>query len=375
MSINNQLFKTVRTYDAYIITGHGNLEIHEDNPSLFIKVPNNLILMLSFDDIDVTMYAGRNEREFLHNIADNKYYIQDSLLVHNDDLDRYHYLKNKSIYMPGSCVPDFYFDLTQDSKNSCGIYNANDVQIKNGILDPDKIVYNHLIKKNIRLSEILKDMNKGEKKILFINICYGLVLRYDTDNPKIKNTHIIFSEEFVKFLRECQLDSLEKFTKKFKYYEKENVPEYLTKTIYNRYFNREDENRIRNRRAVNDVSQYFSTFSSPLSLPSSVLKSFKPKNSNYSSSVSDLSTADINKYTSKNDVLSTKFNKMLNKNIKKILPVSKSVRTKLKKFNKSLRKKTSTKRKRKSSSLSVKKSSSSKNLRRSKRIRINSKKV
>ena len=117
MSINNQLFKTVRTYDAYIITGHGNLEIHEDNPSLFIKVPNNLILMLSFDDIDVTMYAGRNEREFLHNIADNKYYIQDSLLVHNDDLDRYHYLKNKSIYMPGSCVPDFYFDLTQDEKS------------------------------------------------------------------------------------------------------------------------------------------------------------------------------------------------------------------------------------------------------------------
>ena len=66
---------------------------------------------------------------------------------------------------------------------------------------------------------------------------------------------------------------------------------------------------------------------------------------------------------------------MLSENIKKILPVSKSVRAKLRKFNQSLRKKNSTKRKRKSSSLSVIKSSSSKNLRRSKRFRINSKKV
>jgi hypothetical protein len=370
MSINNPLLKTVRTYDAYIVTGHGNLEIHEDNPNLFIKVPKNLIVMLSFDDIDVSMLSGRNEREFLHNIVDNKYYIQDSLLVHNDDLDRYHYLKNKSIYMPSSCIPDFYFDLTQDSKNSCGIYNANDVKIKDGILDPDKIVYKHLIENNIRLSEILKDMNKGEKKILFINICYGLAIRYDKD----KNTHVIISEEFVKFLRECQLDSLEKFTKKFKYFKKENIPEYLTKTTYDRYFSREDVNKIRNRRTVNDVSQYFSTFSPRLSPSSLVLNSFIPSNSNYSSSKSYLSAGEIDKYnTLKNDVLSTKFNKMLSKNIKNILPVSKSVRTKLRKFNQSLRKKTSKKRKRKSSSLSVKKSSSSKNLRRSKRFRINSK--
>ena len=124
--------------------------------------------MISFDDIDIEMYVGLNERELLNNIANNKFYIQDSLLVHNDNLDKYHYLKNKSIYMPGSCVPNFYIDLIQDSKNSCGIYNANDVQIKDGILDPDKIVYNHLIKENMRLSEILKDMNKGIKKFYLL---------------------------------------------------------------------------------------------------------------------------------------------------------------------------------------------------------------
>jgi hypothetical protein len=374
MSINNPLLKTVRTYDAYIVTGHGDLEIHEDDQNLFIKVPKNLIVMLSFDDIDVSMLSHRNEREFLRNITNNKYYIQDSLLVHNDDLDRYHYLKNKSIYMPGSCIPDFYFNLKQDSINSCGIYNANNLEIKNGILHPVKIVYKHLIKDNIRLSEILKDMNKGKKKILFINICYSLYISYDKD----KNTHVIISEEFVKFLRECQLDSLEKFTKKFKYFKKENIPEYLTKTTYDRYFTREDVNKIRNRRTVNDVSQYFSTFPPPLSPSSLVLNSFIPSNSNYSSSKSSYLSGggDIDKYnTLKNDVLSTKFNKMLSENIKKILPVSKSVRAKLRKFNQSLRKKNSTKRKRKSSSLSVIKSSSSKNLRRSKRFRINSKKV
>ena len=63
---------------------------------------------------------------------------------------------------------------------------------------------------------------------------------------------------------------------------------------------------------------------------------------------------------SKNKSLSKKFNKMLSKNIKKILPVSKSVGTKLRKFNQSLRKKRN-------------RNSSPKNLR-SKRIRINSKK-
>ena len=46
--------------------------------------------MISFDDIDIEMYVGLNERELLNNIANNKFYIQDSLLVHNDNLDKYH---------------------------------------------------------------------------------------------------------------------------------------------------------------------------------------------------------------------------------------------------------------------------------------------
>ena len=98
----------------------------------------------------------------------------------------------------------------------------------------------------------------------------------------------------------------------------------------------------------------------------------------YSNSIlSNLDKMDDIEYSSNklvNKSLSKKFNKILSKNIKKILPVSKSVGTKLRKFNQSLRKKTPTKRKRKSSSSSDIRNSSPKNLRRSKRIRINSKK-
>ena len=315
------------------------------------------------------------EIKFYKNVANNMYYIQESLLVNNEDLDKYHYLKNKAIYMPGSCIPNFYIDLTHDPEKPeipSGIFNASNVDIKNNNLNLDKIVYNNLIRNNIRLSEILKEMNKGEKKILLINICYVLVFPEDEDfeikgflrrREKELNTHIIFSEEFVKFLRECQLDSLEKFTKKFTCFEKNDVPEYLTRTKNKfSYYTYDYENKIRNAKAINDVNKYFSTMSPVSSSTSEPLKSNK-------SSSSILSIDDINFVPTlqSDSILSKKFNKMLSKNVKKLLPVSKSVRTKLRKFNQ-LRKKTSTKRKRKSSSLSDVRNSS-KNLRRSKRFR------
>ena len=210
-------------------------------------------------------------------------------------------------------------------------------------------------------------MNKGNKKILYINICYGLVFRYDKDNPEIKNIHVIFSEEFVKFLRECQLDSLEKFTKKFKYYNWEDIPEYLTTTNNDSYYVHGDENKIRNRKALNDVSKYFSNKPSALNS----YHSSRSLNNSVILSVDQMNDIIYSSSKLRNDVLSTKFNKILSKNIKKILPVPKSVSSKLRKFNQSLRKKTATKRKRKSSSSSatIRNSSSSKKLRRSKRIR------
>ena len=370
----NESLKKVKEYESYIITGHGNLEIHEDDPNLFIKVPNNLIVVLTFNDIDVSMSADV-EIKFYKNVANNKYYIQESLLVNNEDLDKYHFLKNKAIYMPGSCIPNFYIDLTHDPENPeipSGIFNASNVDIKNNNLNLDKIVYNNLIRNNIRLSEILKEMNKGEKKILLINICYVLVFPEDEDSEikgffgrreKELNTHIIFSEEFVKFLRECQLDSLEKFTKKFTCFKKNDVPEYLTRTKKFSYYTYDYENKIRNAKAINDVNKYFSTMS-PVSSTSEPLKSNKS-----SSSILSIDNINFVPTLQSDSILSKKFNKMLSKNVKKLLPVSKSVRTKLRKFNQSLRKKTSTKRKRKSSSLSDVRNSSSKNLRRSKRIR------
>ena len=119
-------------------------------------------------------------------------------------------------------------------------------------------------------------------------------------------------------------------------------------------------------------SKYFSTL--PLSSKSS--NSIVDRYKSYSNSIlSNLDKMDDIEYSSNklvNKSLSKKFNKILSKNIKKILPVSKSVGTKLRKFNQSLRKKTPTKRK--SSSSSDIRNSSPKNLRRSKRIRINSKK-
>ena len=372
MSIKESLEK-VKEHEAYIILGHGNLEIHEDDPNLFIKVPNNLIVMLTSNDIDTIMYAN-DEIKFYKNVVKNNYYIQESLLVNNEDLDKHHYLKNKAIYMPGSCIPNFYLDLEKDKEeplNSYGIFNTNDLDIKDNILSPDKIVCKHLIQNNIRLSEILRDMNKGHKKILFINICYTLYFPDDTIQKKY--THIIFSEEFVKFLRECQLDSLEKFTKKFTCFKKD-IPKYLTTKFDDEYYDYEDENKIRNKKILNDVSKYFSTL--PLSSKSS--NSIVDRYKSYSNSIlSNLDKMDDIEYSSNklvNKSLSKKFNKILSENIKKILPVSKSVGTKLRKFNQSLRKKTPTKRKRKSSSSSDIRNSSPKNLRRSKRIRINSKK-
>jgi len=373
MPIKESLEK-VKEYEAYIILGHGNLEIHEDDSNLFIKVPNNLIVMLTSNDIDTVMYAN-DEIKFYENVANNEHYIQESLLVNNEDLDKCHYLKNKAIYMPGSCIPNFYLDLEKEEEDSYGIFNANDLEIKDNILSPDKIVYKHLIQNNIRLSKILRDMNKGHKKILFINICYPLYFPDDTIEKKY--THIVFSEEFVKFLRECQLDSLEKFTKKFTYFKKDEIPEYLAAKFHDErheYYDYENENKIRNKKLLKDVSKYLST------LPSSKSNSVVDRRyKSYSNSISsNLDKIDDDEYSSNklvNESLSRKFNKMLSKNIKKILPVPKSVRTKLRKFNQSLRKKTSTKRKRKSSSSSHIRNSSPKNLRRSKRIRINSKKM
>jgi hypothetical protein len=213
--------KEISKYSTYLVTGHGAINPSIDD--LFVCVPNNIILVLVNNNFDSFTLSDRSERKFVDNIE--KYgdeYLQKSLLIENGDLPNTHILKNKCIYMPGSCVINFDIDLKTEPKMANGIFKAS--QIKNNILK-----------------------NRGKnKKIIYLTVCtsmwFGKIFNHSfIEKLKIDPNTIdenIICYEFVTALtectRNCYLYSLEKFTSTFTTYESYEIEdlEFIEETSF-----------------------------------------------------------------------------------------------------------------------------------------------
>jgi len=246
-------------YDTYYITGHGCID---PSAKLFTKVPTNMIFVMSTQNFDSVMISDKVEKKFTENLikyGDN--YLRKSLLVDNDDLPLNHLLKNKIIYMEGSCVPNLTLNF-RDPYLSTGIFKVS--SLKESSIGTDKYIPNvyslmqktlfHSDDEFITLENILNSRYFSKNKnIVYISVCTAIWFNKLFEVPVFKNMMNInilpdleiediienlsekektkIKQEFVSSLEECNrncyLNSLEKFSTTFQKYDSDKIPSYL----------------------------------------------------------------------------------------------------------------------------------------------------
>jgi hypothetical protein len=350
----NESVKELSKYSTYFVSGHGAIDPTVDD--LFICVPENIILVIINNNFDSFTLADKAEKKFIRNIE--KYgdeYLQKSLLIENSDLPDSHILKNKCIYMPGSCVQNLSIDLMTDGKLNIGIFKASNIE--NTTLESSKSLYKKTKDKIGSLTELFNKLKRGKNnKIIYLSICTSIWFNKIFDPVFLNKLNIynntdkdIISYEFVTALTECSrncyLYSLEKFTSKFTTYESHEIEnsQLVEETSYSdSEIQRQQHdlfNIISNKQIMLYVDKYFSNQSSPLksrmlfnwifgTTTPSPLPSVEEMSSGSPSNIYDKSGSDVEKYllkytpntpTSMNDV-------------KKKIKLYKTVMTRLKKY-------------------------------------------
>ena len=247
-------------YDTYYITGHGSID---PSAKLFTKVPTNMIFVMCTQNFDSVMICDEVEKKFTEDLikyGDN--YLRKSLLVDNNDLPLSHLLKNKIIYMEGSCVPNLTLKF-RDQFLSTGIFKVSSLK-KSSIGTDKKYIQNvySLMQKTlfhsddvfITLENILNSRYFSKNKnIVYMSMCTAIWFNKLFQVPVFKNImdlnplpdsevediienlsekdKITIKQEFVSSLEECNrncyLNSLEKFSTTFPNYDSDKIPSYL----------------------------------------------------------------------------------------------------------------------------------------------------
>ena len=343
----NESIKELSKYSTYFVSGHGAINPSVDD--LFICVPENIILVIINNNFDSFTLSDKSEKKFIKNIE--KYgdvYLRKSLLIENSDLPDSHILKNKCIYMPGSCVQNLVIDMKTDPKITSGIFKAS----------INKSLYKKRTDKIGSLTDVFNILKRGKNnKIIYLSVCTSIWFNKIFDPIFLKNKLNIYSNtdkdiisyEFVTALTECSrncyLYSLEKFTSKFTTYESYEIEnsELIEETSYsdNDDIKRQQHdlfNIISNKQIMLYVDKYFSN---PSSLKSRIFNwlfgmtalSSSPSvdeeiTSGSPSNIYDKSGSDVEKYLLKNISSSPASMNEVRKKIK----LYKTVMTRLKKY-------------------------------------------
>ena len=348
----NESVKELSNYSTYFVSGHGAIDPTVDD--LFICVPENIILVIINNNFDSFTLADKAEKKFIKNIENyGDEYLQKSLLIENSDLPNSHILKNKCIYMPGSCVQNLLIDLKTDPKIKTGIFKASNIE--NTTLESSKSLYKKTKDKIGTLTELFNKLKRGKNnKIIYLSICTSIWFNKIFVPVFLNKLNIynntdkdIISYEFVTALTECSrncyLYSLEKFTSKFTTYESHEIEnsQLVEETSYSdSEIQRQQHdlfNIISNKQIMLYVDKYFSNVSNPsksrmfnwlFGTTPSPLPSVEEMSSGSPSNIYDKSGSDIEKYLLKNTPNTpTSMN-----DVKKKIKLYKTVMTRLKKY-------------------------------------------
>jgi hypothetical protein len=291
-------YEELSKYEQFYASFHSAYELSSEN---FIKVPPKTIIVSTFNDNSI---SSLDQISVFHDmILNEKDYLVHSLLTENDDIPEYHKFHDKTIYMPGSCIPNIALEFIQNKNDiiplPMGITNIKKLYNDNHTIadDPygsytrkysiydfktqfverlnkDSIVPKHL--ENLRtltlkdVIQIIHDYDPDEYGyLIFIDGCsvinYGgkylkkskiSIEDRDEINQYSEFENILrLSSAYTKYNRDCVLDSLQKFTDQFTFYD---IPpsffKYYPKYGFN--FDKEDAYKTKYKKELKYVNKY-----------------------------------------------------------------------------------------------------------------------
>lgn len=285
-------YEELSKYHQFYCSFHSAYELSEQN---FLKVPPKTIIVSTYHDNETTSY---DHPRINMELFSKKNYLIHALLTKNEHIPEYHKFHNKTIYMPGSCIPNIALEFM----NEAGHY------LTMGIFDIDKIYHNpdlegyeyiytddfnnafvrksivpeHLANnKNLTLLDLIRIIrlySNDEYYIIFIDGCAGInygnrrlqinKMISKTDKNKIgkdtiEKNKIKLSSAYTENNRECVLDSLQKFTSKYSFYNnKKKLPiDFSNYPEYSKNIEPEDIYIKKYKKELKDVKRYFSNLS------------------------------------------------------------------------------------------------------------------
>jgi len=235
-------------------------------------------------------------------LVDIKNYLVKILLTENDDIPEYHKFHNKTIYMPGSCIPNIALEFMNNEEGvmTLGIFDIDKIYNDRDLLEAyeysyytaefdnkfnrKSIVPEHLVNnKNLTLLDLIRIIrlySNDEYYIIFIDGCsvinYGkkrleinkMITKTDKNKIKrdtIENNTIKLSSAYTENNRHCVLDSLQKFTSKYSFYNNiKKLPINFSSYSYPPYIKNiepDDIYKKKYKKELKDVKRYFSKLS------------------------------------------------------------------------------------------------------------------
>lgn len=229
-------FQELTGYQSFYVSGHSAFVNSAEKK--FIKIPDNIIVVALFNNYDVT---NSDDIFFLSSLANKEHYLQHMILTENADHDEYDKLRNKTIFMGGSCITNFdisfesypddpivygIFDVDKDIYNNSELktieYNPYSLRDKTNIMNKFSLP---ITTRDMTLEYIFNDyFSDNYQKIIYIDICTPI-----TDDRFNDFKDINFGYYLEKNNMKCILDSLQRFTSKFSFYDKPKFNYYGTK--------------------------------------------------------------------------------------------------------------------------------------------------
>ena len=275
-------------YHQFYCSFHSAYELSEQN---FLKVPPKTIIVSTYHDNETTSYDHpRINRE----LFSKKNYLIHALLTKNEHIPEYHKFHNKTIYMPGSCIPNIALEfMNKEEDMTMGIFDIDKIYHSPDLLKGYKYLYREFARKSIVPQHLVNDKNlslldllriirlysNDEYYIIFIDGCAGInygnrrlqinKMISKTDKNKIgrdtiENNTIKLSTAYTENNRDCVLDSLQKFTSKYSFYNnKKKLPIDFSKHYpkYTKNIEPEDIYIKKYKKDLKGVKRYFSNLS------------------------------------------------------------------------------------------------------------------
>jgi hypothetical protein len=282
-------YNELTKYRQFYCSVHSAYQFSYEN---FIKVPPKTIIVTTSNDNSVSSY---DQIGLYFDLVDIKNYLVKILLTENDDIPEYHKFHNKTIYMPGSCIPNIgiqFAKIDEKDSNILGIFDINKNIWNNDEYDEitknDKLTINRqkfnsasivpaIFSNNRNLYfkdtiKIIHELNPDEYGyIIFIDGCTDIMddsyvnflSKKDLNvirKNSIEKNQLDLSTEYTKYNQQCVLDSLQKFTGKFTFYDKTPIDfsqyikykkNFIPNEIYIKKYKQQNK----------DVNKYFSKLS------------------------------------------------------------------------------------------------------------------